>query len=875
MKIIDIRALEGPNIYSSKPVIRMLVDVGDLEDTATKDIEGFNRRLLEKLPGLASHHCCFDKPGGFLIRLEEGTYFPHVIEHVALELLNLLGQDVKFGRARWLEKTTYNIVFGYKGKFAALEAGKLAVRLVEALVQGKDVDLQKELSRIERYSAEKELGPSTAAIEQEARSRGIPVTRIGDGSLLILGYGAFQKRVEATITSETSCVAVDIACDKTLTKKMLSLAGIPVPEGTVVYTEEEAIRAAEELEYPVVVKPVDGNQGMGVSLNLKNAEEVAEAFRIASEYSPRVLVERYIRGRHYRLLVVGKRFVCAAERIPAHVVGDGVHSIRELIEKVNSDPMRGEKHEKPLTKIKIDPIVMRVLARQGYTLDTVPKRGEIVFLRENCNLSTGGTAVDVTDLVCPENKLLAERAAAMVGLDVAGIDITTEDISKPLVESGGAVIEVNAAPGIRMHLYPSAGEPRPAAKAIVDMLFPESPQRFPIVAVTGTNGKTTTVRMIASILSDYGFKVGMSCTDGVYIGGLRVKKGDCSGPESAKMVLLDPSVEAAVLEIARGGLIRGGLAYERADVGIITNITGDHLGQDGVRTLEDLIFVKSLVAEQVKPEGYAVLNADDITSVEVRKRVKSNVIFFSLQEDNLMLRKHLAEGGRGVYVKDGVIFFHEGEKILSLMKVTDIPAAMNGKAKHNVQNALAAAAAGWALGVPSEIIRKALSSFCCDEKINPGRLNIIDAGHIRIILDYGHNPAAVEATIATAKAMNAARIVGVIASPGDRMDEAIVKLGQVAGKGFQRIVIKEDEDLRGRKPGEVASLLMQGALSAGLKKEQIDVILKESEAIAFAVENAQEGDLIVIFYENYETAMKAIREALKRYKEKPAVARIV
>ncbi|MDN5331025.1 MAG: cyanophycin synthetase [Tepidanaerobacteraceae bacterium] len=875
MKIVDIRALEGPNIYSPKPVIRMLVDVGKWDDVSTKDIEGFKERILEKLPGLAQHHCCFDRPGGFLIRLEEGTYLPHVIEHVALELLNLLGQDVKFGRARRWEKTTYSIVFGYEGKYAALEAGKFAVRLVEDIVCGKEADLRGELTRIERYSAEMELGPSTSAIEREAKSRGIPVTRIGDGSLLILGYGAFQKRVEATLTNCTSCVAVDIACDKILTKKMLSLAGIPVPEGVLVYTEEEAAKAARELGYPVVVKPADGNQGKGVSLNLKSEKEVREAFHIAFGYSPKVLVENYIRGRHYRLLVVDRKFVCAAERIPAHVVGDGIHSIRELTEMVNSDPRRGEGHEKPLTKIKIDPVVQRVLSKNGYTLDSIPENGQIVLLRENCNLSTGGTAKDVTDLVCPENKVLAERAAAVVGLDVAGIDITTEDISVPIEKSGGAVIEVNAAPGIRMHLYPSEGEPRPAAKAIVDMLFPENPPKFPLVAVTGTNGKTTTVRMIAGILSHHGLKVGMTCTDGVYIGELCIKKGDCSGPESARMVLLDPSVEAAVLEIARGGLIRGGLSYDMADVGIITNITGDHLGQDGVHTIEDLIFVKSLVAEQVKPEGYAVLNADDIATVEVRKRLKGNVIFFSLEEDNLVLRKHLCEGGRGVYVRDGVIVLHSEETLLPLVKVAKIPATMGGKAKHNAQNALAAVAAGWALGVPLETIKKALCAFKCDESNNPGRLNIIDGGRVRIILDYGHNPAAIEAVIATAKAMNPARMIGVIASPGDRMDDAIVMLGQVAGRGFQRLVIKEDEDLRGRRPGEVASLLLQGALSAGLKKEQIDVILKESEAIAFALENAQEGDLVVIFYEKYEAAVKTIRETLKRSMESPAMASIV
>lgn len=875
MKIADIRALEGPNIYSPRPVVRMLLDVENLDDVSTRDLKGFKERLLEKLPGLSQHHCCFDRPGGFLIRLEEGTYLPHVIEHVALELLNLLGQDVKFGKARRWEGTVYSIVYRYEKKYAALEAGKLAVQLVEDLIAGRDVDLKAELSRIEGYSARMELGPSTSAIEKEARERGIPVNRIGDGSLLVLGYGAFQRRVEATLTDRTSAVAVDVACDKILTKKMLSLAGIPVPEGLPAHTEDEAVKAAEAIGYPVVVKPVDGNQGQGVNLNLKDEKEVREAFRIASEYRPRVLVEKYIQGRHYRLLVVGGKFVCAAERIPAHVVGDGVHTVRELIEKANRDPRRGEGHEKPLTQIKIDLVVLQVLSKQSLTLDSVPDRGQVVFLRENCNLSTGGTARDVTDLVCPENKALVERAAAMVGLDVAGIDVTTEDISVPIEKSGGAVIEVNASPGIRMHLYPSEGEPRPAAKAIVDMLFPGPLPKFPLVAVTGSNGKTTTVRMIAGILAQQGLKVGMTCTDGIYIGENCIKKGDCSGPESARTVLLDPSVQAAVLEIARGGLIRGGLAYEKADVGIITNITGDHLGQDGVHTLEDLVFVKSLVAEQVKPEGYAVLNADDPASVEVRKRLKGNVIFFSLEEDNLVLRKHLGEGGRGVYVKDGFIVLHSERETVPLMKVADIPATVGGKAKHNVQNALAAVAAGWALEVPPDTIKKALMAFKCDESNNPGRLNVIDGGQVRIILDYGHNPAALEAVIATAKAMNPARMIGVIASPGDRMDEAIVMLGQVAGRGFQRLIIKEDEDLRGRKRGEVASLLLEGAMKAGLKKDQIDVILKEDEAIAFAIENASEGDLVVIFYENYESALKAIKEALKGRAESPAVAGIV
>ncbi|WP_422446458.1 cyanophycin synthetase [Thermoanaerobacterium sp. DL9XJH110] len=861
MDIVEIRAIEGPNIYSPKPVIKMTLDVKDLEDTPTRCITGFNQTLLHYLPGLARHHCCFDEPGGFLRRLEEGTYFPHVIEHVAIEILNVTGQDVKFGKARRNRGSMYDVVFGYREKAPALKAAEISVQLVDAILNSETFDLKSRLEKLERETIEAGLGPSTAAIAEEVKSRGIPVTRIGDGSLLILGYGAAQKRIQATMSQDTGCIAVDVACDKTLTKKLLSMAGIPVPGGLVVYTGEEAVEAAARIGYPVVIKPCDGNQGKGVSLNLKNPREVLEAFNLAREYSSKIIVEKHIHGRHYRVLVVGGKFVCASERIPAHVVGDGVHTVKELVDIANMDPMRGEGHEKPLTKIKLDPVVHMVLAKQGLSLEDVPREGQRVFLRQNGNLSTGGTAVDVTDLVCPENRFLAERAASIVGLDIAGIDITTGDIAVPVEQSGGAVIEVNAAPGIRMHLYPSSGKPRPVARAIVDMLFPEGSPRFPLVAVTGTNGKTTTVRMISRILSAWGLNVGMTSTDGVYIGERRIKKGDCSGPESARMVLFDPRVEAAVLEVARGGLIRGGLAYEEADVGVITNITGDHLGQDGVHTLEDLLFVKSLVVEQVKPGGYAVLNAGDIMSVEAGKRTKCGVIFFSDREDNLVLRKHLNCGGRGVYVRDGVVYLAWEGCERPLLKVKDIPATLKGIARHNVQNALAAAACAWALDVPPKIISRALREFDCSGDINPGRMNIMRMPGFTVMLDYGHNAAGFEAIINTAKSLKPGRMVGVIASPGDRRDEDIIALGRIAGRGFHRLIIKEDEDLRGRNPGEVASLLFTGALSAGLKRDKIEIILKEEDAIAYSLENAMEGDLVVIFYEHYEKALEAIKKS--------------
>ena len=866
MEIIEIKALEGPNIYSSKPVIRMQVDVKDLENIATRDIPGFNSALLSYLPGLAEHKCCFDRPGGFLIRLEEGTYFPHVLEHVAIELLNMAGQDVSFGKARRLNGSVYNVIFGYEEKSSALKAASMAVKLLESILDKTSVNIHQWISELKQMTVNGSLGPSTKAIADEVKKMGIPVTRLGNGSILIFGYGAHQKRIEATISQNTSCLAVDIACDKMLTKELLSISGIPVPYGHVVHTEDEAVKAAEDIGYPVVIKPQNGNQGKGVSLNLKNSQEVVRAFNLAKNYSSKIIVEKQIKGRHYRVLVVNGKFCCASERIPAHVIGDGVSTVKELIDKENLDPRRGDHHEKPLTKIKIDPIVLNVLERSGLSLDSVPQKGQMVLLRDNGNLSTGGTAIDVTDQVCEENRRLAEKVAAAIGLDIAGIDITTEHISIPLEESGGAVIEVNAAPGIRMHLYPSQGKPRPVAKAIADMLFPEGAPTFPLVAVTGTNGKTTTVRMLNHILAVAGYKVGMTCTDGIYIDNRLIKKGDCSGPESARQVLLDTTVEAAVLEIARGGLIRGGLAYEKADIGIITNISEDHLGFDGIKTLEDMVFVKSLVAEQVKDTGYAVLNADDQKTIDVAKRLKGQIIFFSSQEDNLILKKHLDQGGRGVYIKNGTIFFEEQGRTYSLAKVKDLPSALKGYAAHNVQNALAAAAGAWGLQIPIKTIAKALKEFRCDENQNPGRMNIINLENVTVILDYGHNVKSIEAVINTAKLMRPSRIIGVIASPGNRRDYDIIKLGYVAGKGFHRLIIKEDEDLRGRKPGEVAWLLQQGAQEAGLKGDKIQVILDEEEAITYSLDNAAKGDIIVVFYENYERALAAIKAAAGRIK---------
>ncbi|MBM7581509.1 cyanophycin synthetase [Caldicoprobacter guelmensis] len=864
MKICEIKAFKGRNIYSHQKVIKMVVDLEDMVDVATKDIEGFNDALLKLLPGLYQHHCSLGCPGGFIARLEEGTYLSHVIEHCALEIQSILGYDVSFGRARQvMDSTKYTIVYAYKNEVAGVEAGKCAVQLVEALCKGHSFDLSSHLNRIKEKAVKNELGPSTKAIVEAALGRGIPVMRIGNGSILQLGYGKYQKRIEATITENTSCISVDIACDKTLTKEILKEAGIPVPEGSVCTTIEDALQIAEELGYPVVIKPEKGNQGKGVSLNLTTPEEVVQAFKIARQVDENIIVEKYIKGNDYRVLVVGGRVVAVAQRIPAHVVGDGVHTIAQLVEMVNKDERRGEGHEKPLTKIKIDEISLMLLKKQGYTLDSIPPAGKWVYLKANGNLSTGGEAIDCTNKIHPVNCEIAVRAAQIIGLDIAGIDIACPDISKPIEEGVGAVIEVNAAPGIRMHLYPSKGKPRNVAQNIIDMLFPPgSRHSIPIISVTGTNGKTTTVRMIAHILRTQGYTVGMTTTGGVYINDHCVMKGDTTGPASAKIVLTDKRVEVAVLETARGGIIRSGLGYDLSDIAVLTNISEDHLGIDEVYTLEDLLHVKSLVVEAVKTNGYVVLNADDPMVVEAAKRVKSNIIYFSKQEDNIIVHRHLVAGGLAVFLKGQHITIATGDGFIQCMDVSRIPATYGGKLVYNIENSLAAVSVAYAMKIPIETIQKALASFYADEIHNPGRFNVFNIRDFRVVVDYAHNISGYTHVIEAIKKMGASRTVGIIGVPGDRQDSSIRRIGFIAGKGFDRVIIKEDVDLRGRRRGEVAKLLEEGVLSAGMDPNNVEVILSEVEALKTAIKRAKTGDLIVIFYEKLEPIMATIKEVL-------------
>ncbi|NHM26578.1 cyanophycin synthetase [Desulfofundulus sp. TPOSR] len=857
MKILDLRAYYGSNIYCYRPVIKIILDLAPDGCRPTSELGDFNRRLLSLLPGLGEHHCSRRRPGGFVERLKEGTYLGHVVEHVALELCKVAGQEVIYGKTRRGDgETVYEVIFEYVSAPGGLAAARAAVELVQALLEKKTVEVAELVERV-RLAAEEEYGPSTRAILEAARKRGIPVLPLG-GGFYQLGYGRHARRIAATITDHTPCTAVDLVQDKQLCNQLLAAHGVPVPESGIARTVEEALALAEKLGPPVAIKPVNGHHGQGVSLFVSGEARVRRAFELAGYYDRRVLVEKQIPGRQYRLLVVGGRLVAASLRLPPRVVGDGRRTVRELVEELNRDPQRGEGHGRPLSKIPLDAVALACLARQGFTPRDVPGKGQAVYLRDNANLSTGGTAIDVTEQVHPANARLAVRVARLAGLDVAGIDVVAEDIGRPLEEQGGAVIEVNAAPGLRMHTHPVEGLPREVGAAIVDHLFPPGvPCRIPIVAVTGTNGKTTTTRMIGAILARAGLVVGLATSDGIYIDGRRVLAGDTTGPVSARLVLTEPEVDVAVLETARGGILRAGLGYEGSDVGVVTNISGDHLGQDGIETLEDLADVKSLVVETVRKHGFAVLNADDPHVLAMAGRVRSRIIYFSLVPDNITVRRHLGAGGTAVFVKNGMLVVARGQQVRRLLSVRRLPASLDGLARHNVQNALAAAAACLGLGVSMEHIRAGLESFHCNLEQNPGRLNILDVQGIRVVIDYAHNAAGYLSMVNVLRHFKG-RLIGVIGVPGDRLDEQIKEVGRIAGRNFSALVIKEDAHRRGRRPGEVAALLREGALEGGMHPGRIRVVLPEGEAVLRALLAARPGDTVAIFYEKLDRVVKAI-----------------
>jgi cyanophycin synthetase len=850
MKITEIRFLRGPNRYAFKPCMQAVVDLEDLDDVPSTALAGFVDRLLAALPSLAEHRCSPGYPGGFIERLREGTYMAHIAEHVTLELQTLAGHDVGFGKARMVEGRPghYRVVVSYLSEAVAQRALETALKLLQSLARDEPFDLEPELAALRSLVEGEALGPSTQAIVDAARARGIPTLRLTqDASLFQLGWGSRAQRIQATITGRSSYIAVDIASDKALTKALLQEAGLQVPRGEVACTLDEAHAAARRIGWPVAVKPLDANQGKGVTTAIADDQALAAAFRRACEWCGRVIVETHVDGSDHRVVVCGDRVVAASRRSPPAVVGDGRSTIAELVDRLNADPARGEGHERPLTRVRLDDAAHETLAAQGLHVGSVLEADRTAVLRGAANLSTGGMAEDVTDRLHPDTARDCVRAARKIGLDVAGIDLVCTDIGMPLKSQCGAIIEVNAAPGIRMHERPALGDRRAVGEAIVDSLFPGGDDgRIPTVAVTGTNGKTTTTLAIGHALRGLGRRVGMTTSEGILVDGQQIEQGDCSGYWSARSVLSDPDVDVAVLETARGGILKRGLAFDRCDVGVVLNVQADHLGQDGIDTLEDLADVKGLVAETARRA--VVLNADDELCWKMRLKVRKGceVIVFSCDPQSQRLHLHLAAGGRAVLLDGDCIEARRGAGVPWSMAVADLPFTLDGCARHNVENALAALAALMALGEPLPECARELRSFACSVECNPLRLNAFQARGIRVLLDYAHNVPAYRAIAATARTLADGEVVGVVAVPGDRRDEDIAAAGCACAQEFDRLVIYEMDDRRGRAPGATAALLRQAAEATGLAPADVRVVPAVRAAVRAAVMAAQPGDVVVL-----------------------------
>lgn len=866
MRILKIQTLRGPNYWSIRrhKLIVMRLDLENLAETPSNEIPGFYEGLVEALPSLEGHYCSPGCRGGFLMRVREGTMMGHIVEHVALELQELVGMHVGFGRTR--ETSTpgiYQVVFEYLNEEAGRYAGRAAVRLCQSIVdRGRypKAELEQDLQDLKDLWRDAGLGPSTESIIKEAEKRGIPWMQLGARFLIQLGYGVNQKRIQATMTDNTGILGVELACDKEATKRILANAGVPVPKGTTINFLDDLEEAIEYVGgYPIVIKPLDGNHGRGITIDIQNWEEAEAAYDAARQVSRSIIVERYYRGRDHRVLVVDGKVVAVAERVPAHVVGDGRSTIAELIEETNKDPNRGDGHDKVLTKIELDRTSYHLLERQGYTLDSVLDRGEICYLRATANLSTGGIAVDRTDEIHPENVWLAQRVVKIVGLDIAGIDIVTSDISRPLREVDGVIVEVNAAPGFRMHVAPSQGTPRNVAGAVIDMLFPnEQASRIPILSVTGTNGKTTTTRLLAHICKQTGKVVGYTTTDGTYIGDYLVEAGDNTGPQSAQLILQDPTVEVAVLETARGGILRSGLAFEAANVGVVLNIAADHLGIGDIDTLEQLAHLKSVVAEAVYPDGYAVLNADDPRVAAIAERTKANIAYFTMNPDSELVRSHIQKGGVAAVYENGFLSILKGDWTHRIERAENIPLTMGGRAPFMIANALAASLAAFVQNVSIEQICAGLNTFRASVSQTPGRMNLFNLGNFHALVDYAHNPHSYEALGSFVRNWTNGERIGVVGGPGDRRNQDFISLGKLAAEIFDYVIIKEDDDTRGRARGSAADLIIQGIKEVN-PNYKYESILDETEAINKALDIAPDNSLVVILPESITRAIKLIK----------------
>ncbi len=880
MRKISTNVYVGPNIYANFRVIRHCIDLGVLEDWPSVKIGSeFTDGLIQALPGLNQHGCSYREAGGFVRRLteDEGTWMGHIWEHVTLELQNIAGSDVSFGRTRGTGTVgEYNMVFEYKQRDVGLEASRIGHQLLLSLLPKKlkkefasdieaDFDFEEELNDFIRFAQRKEFGPSTASLVDAAKSRDIPWLRLNKYSLVQFGHGKHQRRIQATITSETKHIAVEISCDKEDTHNLLKDLGLPVPRQEMVYSESRAVRAARRMGYPVVLKPLNANHGRGVSINLNLDSEVEAAFKHAQEQgtSRAVLVESFVTGFDHRMLVVNGELVAVAKRVPGHVKGDGKHTIAELVEIVNSDPRRGVGHEKVLTQLEFDKQAKDLLKKAGYDEKTILKTDEVFYLRSTANLSTGGTAIDLTDVVHPANRAMAVRAIGAVGLDIGGVDFLTDDISKSYKEIGGAIVEVNAAPGFRMHVAPSEGTPRDVAGKVIDMLFPDNaPSRIPIAAITGTNGKTTTSRMLSHILKTAGHKVGTTSTDGVYIDGHLSVKGDMTGPASAHIVLRDPTVDIAVMETARGGILRSGLGYQQSDVSACLNITADHLGLGGVDTLEQLAAVKRVVIEIAKDT--AVLNADDEYCLRMADYAKAkHLCYVTMNPSHVLVREHIRAGGRAVVLEPGIngdmITIYDKGRHIPLLWTHTIPATLEGRASHNVQNAMFAAAMAFSLGKSLDNIQHGLRTFNTTFFQAPGRMNVFDEHPFKVILDYAHNPAAIKTMCETIDRFEIpGRKICVLAAPGDRRDEDIQEIAKEAAGHFDHYICRADDHKRGRDEREVPEMLQKTLIEFGVKANNIEIVASELDSVNHALALCEEGDLLLIFGDEITRCWKQI-----------------
>jgi cyanophycin synthetase len=874
MKILKIQALRGPNLWSiqRKKLIQMRLDLEEMEQFPTNKIEGFRERIEAMFPTMIEHRCSEGVRGGFFSRIERGTWMGHVIEHIALEIQTLAGMETGFGRTRETKTPgIYNVVFSYTEENVGLFAAESSVAIAEALISGNDYDVQADIQRMREIRERVRLGPSTGSIVDEAVARDIPWIRLGTNSLVQLGYGVNQMRFQATITCKTSNIAVDIACNKEETKRMLDQASIPVANGGICVDEEDLENTIRKIGYPIVIKPLDGNHGKGASINVLDWETAKAGLEYAKKYSRRVIVEKFITGFDFRVLVIDNKLVAAAKREPAHVKGDGKHNIQQLIDETNLDPRRGYGHENVLTQIDVDRDTLDLLEKKNYSLETIPAKDEIVYLKSTANLSTGGTSVDVTDMMHPENIFLCERISRVIGLDICGVDIMAENLTEPLKQNGGCILEVNAAPGFRMHLAPSEGLPRNVAAPVIDMLYPPGkPSRIPIIAVTGTNGKTTTTRLLAHIVKNNGFRVGFTTSDGIYVQNHMMEKGDTTGPISAEYILKDPTVEFAVLETARGGILRSGLGFSRCDIAIITNIQEDHLGLSDIHTLDDLARVKSVVVKSVKKDGWAILNAEDENCLKIANELSCNIAYFALDEDNPKVKQFSKEGKIVAVYENGYITIKKGEWKIRVEKATHVPLTLGGKAKFMIANALAASLASYLYGFKTDDISLSLQTFIPSAAQTPGRMNIFEFKKFKVMIDFAHNPSGYRGVEDFLSSVAATKKIGIIAGVGDRRDEDIKECATIAARMFDHIIIRQEKHLRGRTEEEIIGLIMEGIAASG-KTVTHEIITKETEAIKHAINSAEEGSFITALSDVVTNAIEIVQSYLDKEIEEDKV----